>query len=386
MSGPRRQAGVERGLAVRGPGAQPSLGDKVAALMRPDTYPRPPSRIETRETHMSWVFLGPGRVYKLKKPVRMARLDLRSLGARQRNCENEVRLNRRLAGDVYLGSAALYRLPAGSLSLVGPGTVVDWLVVMRRLPAGRMLDAAIATGRVAPADLFPFVDRMLRFYREQAAAAGLGADAYREGFAQDIARNAERLLDPAFGLPASRVGRVLSAQERFLALRAPLLARRAQAGRIVEGHGDLRPEHVCLLDPPVVIDCLEFDRALRLLDPVDELGYLALECARLGAPRLGAAILSRYRERAGDPFDPALLAFYQAFRACVRARFGAAPPRRPGARRQRKVAAPRRPLPGPGGGLRHAAGVSGSGVLSDSATGCAVPLAGWRARRPVRPR
>ncbi len=89
------------------------------------------------------------------------------------------------------------------------------------------------------------------------------------------------------------------------------------AGRIVEGHGDLRPEHIWLGEPPAIIDCLEFSAELRTLDVADELGFLALECERLGAPQLGRALLDAYAGAAGDVPDAALVDFYQAWRACV---------------------------------------------------------------------
>ena len=96
--------------------------------------------------------------------------------------------------------------------------------------------------------------------------------------------------------------------------------RRALTGKIVEGHGDLRPEHVFMGPPLCIIDCLEFARALRLVDPADEVGFLALECERLGAPDAGALLLRTYAEMSGDAPAPALVHFYQSYRAGTRAR------------------------------------------------------------------
>jgi aminoglycoside phosphotransferase family enzyme len=98
---------------------------------------------------------------------------------------------------------------------------------------------------------------------------------------------------------------------------------RVRARRIIEAHGDLRPEHICLTDPPVIIDCLEFNRNLRLLDPVDELSFLGLECERLGAPLVGATMLDLYREATGDAPAEELIAFYKSYRACLRAKIAA---------------------------------------------------------------
>jgi aminoglycoside phosphotransferase family enzyme len=93
---------------------------------------------------------------------------------------------------------------------------------------------------------------------------------------------------------------------------------------LVDGHGDLRPEHVCLNTPPVIIDCLEFSERLRQVDPFDEITYLGLECTRLGAPWIGPRLLARLSAALDDPVKPRLLRFYAGYRACVRARLALA--------------------------------------------------------------
>jgi aminoglycoside phosphotransferase family enzyme len=104
-----------------------------------------------------------------------------------------------------------------------------------------------------------------------------------------------------------------------LARHAGAIAERCARGRIVDGHGDLRPEHVCLESPPQVIDCLEFSRELRIVDPAEELGFLALECERLGAPQLKADLFDAYAAGSGDEPAATLVDFYQSLHACVRA-------------------------------------------------------------------
>lgn len=113
---------------------------------------------------------------------------------------------------------------------------------------------------------------------------------------------------------------VVTALDRALGNRKNPLRKRARRRRIVEGHGDLRPQHVCLRPRPVFFDCLEFDRSLRLLDPVDEIAYLAMECEYRGTPRVGEIFYETYAEVTGDEVDPDLAAFYKAHRALVRAR------------------------------------------------------------------
>ena len=126
-----------------------AIGEKVAFLQRPHAYPDNPEQVEVIETYMSWVFLSGRLVYKLKKPVRLEFLDCSTVKARRRNCEREVQVNRRLAGDVYRRVVPLTLQSGGALRLEGGGIIVDWLVEMRRLPADRMLDAAIRDNTVS---------------------------------------------------------------------------------------------------------------------------------------------------------------------------------------------------------------------------------------------
>ncbi|MCO5167668.1 MAG: hypothetical protein M9894_15070 [Planctomycetes bacterium] len=301
----------------------------VSFLSRPGAYPgEAPREVSVIETHLSWVFLTDARAYKLKKAAVHDGLDLRPLEARRRNAAEEVRLNRRLAPDVYLGVAPLARDPAGRLALGAPGEVpdarevIDWLVVMRRLPAGAFLDRRIREGRADEGEVRAVARRLAGFYAHAERVDRSGPE-HRAFLARGLAGDRRELSRPEFGVDRARVERVTEALRARLEADAALFDRRAADGRLVEGHGDLRPEHIHLGPEPVVIDCLEFDRALRLVDPADELAYLALECDRLGAPRVGRWVLDEYRRAAHDPLPPELLAFYRGYRACRRATLAA---------------------------------------------------------------
>jgi len=304
---------------TEGPGA-PTLAEKVAFLRAPASYPEGTRAVEARETRMSWVFLTDAFAYKLKKPVAARHLDFRSLALRRAYCEEEVRLNARLAPAVYLGTVALRRGPDGRLRLGGEGgEVVDWLVRMRRLPAGRMLDAAIRDGTAEPARIEAVADLLAAFYA-RAEPVDLARTEYLGRFLEDQATNREVLRDPAFGLPRDEVDQVLAPVDAMLRREPGPLLERLAARRIVEGHGDLRPEHVCLLEPPVVFDCIEFNQRLRIVDPAAELGFLAMECELLGAPQVGERVLERYAQRTGDHAPQAVVAYYKSRSASVRAR------------------------------------------------------------------
>ena len=296
-----------------------SIDEKVAFLQRPETYPTRPARVEVIETHMSWVFLTDEFVYKLKKPVRYEFLDFGTIEARRLNCLREVELNQRLAADVYRGIAPLTTRGDGSLQLGGPGTVLDWVVQMRRLPADRMLDAAIRARTVRPDDIRN-LSRVLTDFYQGAAPVAMSADDYRQHFAADIGHNQAELSKARYGLTIASIDQLATSQHRFLQRHGDLIEQRARNGKIVDAHGDLRPEHICLTPEPRIIDCLEFNRDFRLLDPVDELSYLAMECERAGSAAIGAQILKQYLESASEVVPPMLVGFYKTFRAFLRAR------------------------------------------------------------------
>jgi uncharacterized protein len=300
-----------------------AMTDKVGFLASPQAYPGCAGPVLVKETHMSWVFLIDDRVYKLKKPVRYPFLDLSTLEARHANCRTEVRLNRRLAPEVYLGVVPLTAAADGRLTIDGDGEIVDWLVKMRRLPADRMLDRAITAGTIARQEVNAVARRLSQFYLD-AEPVAIGGTEYVRQFAHEQAINREILTERGFDLDRRRVEKALACADDVLHEPAGALQQRAEAGRIVEGHGDLRPEHVCLVHPPVIIDCLEFSRPLRLVDPLDELLFLTLECQRLGAGWVGELILAHYLEGSKDRPTDELASFYWAYRACLRARLSLA--------------------------------------------------------------
>ncbi len=276
---------------------------------------------ELIETHMSWVVLHGERALKMKKSARYPFVDFSRLDARERDARLELHLNRRLAPQVYLDVLALqwnageFRL-LGTPSLPAPGQTVDWVVLMQRLPDDVMLDRLIARGQVERWQIDRLADTLVQFYRH-ATVTSMSADEYVANLRNQQRLNGAVLLDARHGLEMASA--VLDRLDGALARHSALLRQRVAQGHVVDGHGDLRPEHVCLLDPPVVIDGLTFDARLRQVDPVEEVAYLGMECALAGAPWIGAAILDRLASAMGD-IPPGLAALHAALRAAVRAR------------------------------------------------------------------
>ena len=296
-----------------------STAAKVAALREPSCYPGPVAAVQAIETHMSWVFLTGRHAWKLKKPVRYDHQDFSTASGRHFYCLEELRLNRRLAQRVYLDVVALREGADGRLQVGREGRAVDWLVKMRQLPASGMLDVLLAEGRATPAQLQAVAARLCAFYRGQPPAP-VDARAYRALLLRHIDEYERELCEPAWALPAAEIHALCAAQRALLHGAGALFDARVAAGRVVEGHGDLRPEHVYLGEPLAIIDCLEFSSELRILDAADEVAYLALECERAGAAGLGRVLLDAYRIGCNDDLPPGLADFYQSCRAGVRAR------------------------------------------------------------------
>lgn len=278
--------------------------------------------MESLETHMACVFLTDRFAYKLKKPIRQPFLDYRTLEARRRTCEAEVRLNRRLAPDVYLGTVALTLEPSGELALAGRGDVVDWLVKMRRLPRECMLDRLIERNAVEADQVRRLGGRLGRFYLV-ATPVSVAPPEYREGLRRRIRECRSVLAAPDYGLSAARVERIAGELLAFVEASADLLDRRVEEGRIVDGHGDLRAEHVCFDPEPVIIDCIEFRRDFRILDPLDDLASLAVDCERLGADWIGDGVFAASAEVTGDRPTRELRDFYRGLRAVLRGKLAA---------------------------------------------------------------
>ncbi len=302
------------------------LEEKLAFLKAASTYADYGQKLECIETHMSWVFLVGQRVFKLKKPVVFPFLDFRTLRAREHFCREEVRLNKRMAPNIYLGLAAL-QLNQGKFKLVpenhlpAPGETVDWLVMMRRLPVNRMLGELLLTGQVASGDIHSLIGLLADFYRT-AALAQLTASDHIGHFRREFGRNREVLLNQRFDLESASP--ILDHLDDALDRVAPLLAARVSQARIIDGHGDLRPDHVCLLEPPVVIDCLEFSPQLRQVDPFDEIAYLGLVCDAAGSAWIGPMLETGISSALCDQPPKELIHFYTAHRAVLRARLAMA--------------------------------------------------------------
>ncbi len=296
-----------------------SLAEKVAFLGRADSYGAT-GPVICRETHMSWVFLADSQAYKLKKSLRLPYLDFSTLERRHAACEAELALNRRLAPDVYKHVEPL-TWSGGRCRLSGAGEVVDWLVVMRRLDESASLERLILAGTLTVRQFDAVITTLLGFYR-RARRVGIPPDALMVQWHANLRDNRRVLLNPQLGLPTGLVLR-LDGLQRLL-LQEHQAAIRSRARFIVDGHGDLRPEHIWPGPPVRIIDCLEFNARLRAVDPLDEMAFLALECERLGGKILASHVKQRAAALLAGGYCEATFGFYRRYRAMLRARLAIA--------------------------------------------------------------
>jgi aminoglycoside phosphotransferase family enzyme/predicted kinase len=277
---------------------------------------------ELIETHVSWVFRHASTVLKVKKPVDLGFLDFTSVEKRRVACERELELNRRLTRDVYIRVVPITRGSDGLHCVEGDGDVVDYGVLMRRLPDATRADHLLAVGKLGLAR----IRRIARSIADFHATAARGPEVDRAGSVEVVGFNVRENFEQSRALA---IQYITKEQERtlerhqldFLRDNSDLLARRVAEGRICDGHGDLRLEHVYLTNDSLnIIDCIEFNERFRHGDVCADIAFLAMDIAHQNRSDLSEAFLAAYARATGDYDLYALVDFYQAYRATVRAK------------------------------------------------------------------
>jgi len=297
------------------------IRDHIDALLDTACYPEHPANVTLAETHISCVFLAGNHVYKLKKPVDFGFVDYSTRARRRRFCELEVTLNRRLANDIYLGVVPLVRTREG-FRFEAKGVVLDWAVKMRRVPDPAFWSERLRNGSLA----LPEMDRLARFiaaFHERArrvrspAVLAQRSRAWDETVA-DLERFAGRLF------PQALIAEIRTAGQHYRAWLEPLLQQRLRAGRFVDGHGDLRLEHICEIDGQLqALDCIEFNTAFRHIDVGSDLAFLLMDLDRNDRRDLAGLLAAIYLRLSGDATLPLCDRYYRAERALVRAKVDA---------------------------------------------------------------
>jgi hypothetical protein len=288
------------------------------ALLDPAIYPDRPQTVGFSETHISLLFFTGNHVYKLKKPVDFGFLDFTTLEKRKYFCEQEVKLNRRLSPEIYLG-VVMINGDGRRVSIDGKGEVLEYAVRMKQIPEDLLMDRLLQKGKVTPEMIQKISERLAIFY------ASAETSEYIEGFAkpervkQDTDENfeqTEKYIDAT--IPGAVYEQVKNRTNRFFKGRTELFHRRITDGRIRDCHGDLRLEHIFWGEEISIFDCIEFNERFRYTDVAADIAFLAMDIDYHGREDLNEPLIWTYVEQSGDRDILGILDFYKCYRAYVR--------------------------------------------------------------------
>jgi aminoglycoside phosphotransferase family enzyme/predicted kinase len=296
------------------------LPELIQSLLQPDAYPHEAGDIQLIQTHISYVVLAGSYAYKIKKPLDLHFLDYSTLERRRLMCEEEVRLNRRLCPEAYLGVEPIVRV-GGGYRLGGEGEAIEYAVWMRRMPQAAMMPAMLARGGVTAADIRRIAAVLASFHEvsppdERIARFGAG-EALRANWDENLEQTAPfigRTITPEQHDVMRRYA------DRLLRDHGSLIEERAATGRVRDCHGDLRSDSIVIHPDGAicVMDCIEFNDRIRYGDVAGDVGFLAMDLDYRGRRDLADELMSAYLNAVDDETLPCVLEFYRAYRAYVR--------------------------------------------------------------------
>lgn len=294
----------------------------IDALCDTARYPHPVESVKVLETHISWVLLAGDYAYKIKKPVDFGFLDFSTLDKRKFYCHEELRLNRRLAPDLYLDVVSI----GGDLDkpILDTEPAFEYAVKMLRFAEAMLLDHQLAIGRLHVQHMRSLAETMVQFHGElppAACDAGYGdAESVLKPTRQNFLQ-LSKLLDQNY---AARLSALQTANEREYRHCLPLFDQRLQNGKVRECHGDLHLGNIVILDDkPTPFDGIEFNPALRWIDVINDIAFLLMDLAHRQRPDLAFAFVNAYLQATGDYEGLAVLRFYLGYRAMVMAKVAA---------------------------------------------------------------
>ncbi|MDQ5984463.1 MAG: hypothetical protein CSYNP_00158 [Syntrophus sp. SKADARSKE-3] len=291
----------------------------VAAMSSPAFYPTHPETVELVQTHISFVFMAGDMVYKVKKAVDFGFLDFTSLEKRKHYCLEEVRLNRRLAPNVYLDVVEIWENGDGEIVLGSGKCVVEYAVRMRRLPMERMLKKIIAKDDFDPALLDTVAEKLVDFHNNAAMGGAIdetgGLEAIRRNHEENFSQTEKYI---GITIPGYQYNFISGYDRRFLKQNGELFQKRVQEHRIRDCHGDLHLEHIVMGDEIAIFDCIEFNERFRFGDVAAEVAFLAMDLDFNGYLAYADRFVESYTKYSRDREIPVLLNFYRCYYAYVR--------------------------------------------------------------------
>ncbi|MFA7061020.1 MAG: AAA family ATPase [Pedobacter sp.] len=291
----------------------------LESLLKPEAYPEPTHSVELLQTHVSWIFLTDKHAFKLKKPVNFGFLNFSTIDLRRFYCNEEVRLNRRLCPDIYEGVVEL-RETSGGAAFHGNGSVIDYAVKMKRLPADRMLDNLVNNNRISGAEIQEVARIIANFHLNAPTSPAIAEFGQLDRIMFNWEENFEQMI-PFEETTLSEVerNRIKAWVSSFAAENADLFKRRVDEGFIRECDGDIHLENICMMDDKVYIfDCIEFNERFRYCDTVADVAFLLMDLDFHGRRDLADEVVITYFETSGDTSMIALIDYYKLYRAFVR--------------------------------------------------------------------
>lgn len=271
------------------------------------------------ETHASWVLLGKDTVRKLKKPVDLGFLNFTTPERRKAACDAEVALNRRLAPRIYRRVVPVTLDARGRHKFGGAGTIVDYAVEMARLADEQRADIMLERGQLSPERLDMLARTLVAFHERMETNERIASFGSPEQILVNVRENFSQTRSTLHEyLDATQARELEARQVGFVETHWELFTRRIVAGKVRDGHGDLRLEHVYFQPEPTIIDCIEFNERFRYADVCSDIAFLTMDLARLGRVDLSERLLAAYAS-AADDFDLyRLVDFYEGYRSFVR--------------------------------------------------------------------
>jgi len=290
----------------------------IEELSRPEAWPDQVDSVEVLQTHISVIFLAGDQVLKVKKPVDFGFLDFTTLEKRRHFCEEEVRLNRRLSPDIYLGVLPV-TTGADGLRFGGPGNPVEYAVLMRRLDEEKLLSSLLESERAGPADMERVARKIAAFHKGTPASPEITRIGGTEAVIFNTEENFEQ-IQPYIGetLDQGTFERIRDYTRSFIRSNEDLFKQREAERWIRDGHGDLHTQHICLDDEIQIFDCIEFNERFRYGDILSDAAFLIMDLDRLGFGDLAQAFRTDYLGLMDQQDQNALLNFYGCYRAVVR--------------------------------------------------------------------
>jgi len=304
---------------------QKAMNVSIRELLRPAAFPHAVTHLRLTETHISWVVLTGPYAYKIKKPVRFPFLDASTLERRQRLCDEELQLNRRLAPDLYIDIVPIVIGPGGQPLAGAAGTPVEYAVRMHEFEPSQELSSLLHADSVSEHDVTDLASVIADFHRRAPVAPVTSPYGTYEAVSEEVLSNLAVLQEHGVADPDAEAFKSLARWTRGnLARLEPVIHDRRRGGAVRECHGDLHARNIVRWRGRwTPYDCIEFAPQLRWIDVMSDLGFLFMDIAAHARSDLAFVCLSRYLEGTGDYAGLQLLPFYAVYRALVRAKIDA---------------------------------------------------------------